>query len=383
MIVEEKSAKSSLESKSEVSTTNNIVCSNCGQMGHVYRLCPFPVTSYGIICFRMKATNSNSSVRPEYLMVQRKDSLGFVEFVRGKYDIDDRKYVGALLSNMTVSERRMLLESDGNIDTLWSYLWRDLSSNHSKKPSSNIHHSNYHNHNHRNNNGVSKGPFAKDFDEARSKFSKIWTELPVLIETFSSEISETEWGFPKGRRNMNETDLECASREFSEETGFNTKNITFINNDKYVEEMFQGSNGVWYRHVYFVAKASNRTMIGCKDGRYEHCNGEIRAVSWFSYEECCKKIRSAYSQRRIVLDAINSAIIDALKNTTLHTIINPNYNIEIETHQHNAFSNSSKKKRNIGLDSNTKITDATRCTVSSLENSNNTRDDDDDAVIFV
>ena len=39
---------------------------------------------------------------------------------------------------------------------------------------------------------------------------------------------EAEWGFPKGRRNYQETDFECALREFSEETGYSIKNIKNI-----------------------------------------------------------------------------------------------------------------------------------------------------------
>ena len=39
---------------------------------------------------------------------------------------------------------------------------------------------------------------------------------------------EPEWGFPKGRRNFNETDLNCALREFNEETGINMKSIKLL-----------------------------------------------------------------------------------------------------------------------------------------------------------
>ena len=37
-----------------------------------------------------------------------------------------------------------------------------------------------------------------------------------------------EWGFPKGRRNLYEKDLNCALREFSEETGYSSKSINLI-----------------------------------------------------------------------------------------------------------------------------------------------------------
>lgn len=292
--------------------SSSIVCSNCGQTGHVYRMCTRPVTSYGILCYRLVYDTRGNSIRPEYLMVQRKDSLGFVEFVRGKYDADDEKYIAALLSNMTVGERDMLLLNGGCMDVLWEYLWRDLSAGGTRRR------------------GFSckiEGAGTKDFEEAKQKFERVKDRLPVLLERYPSEIHETEWGFPKGRRNMNECDSDCAMREFQEETGLSAKGLRFASkHDKSiqgccVEEMFQGSNGVWYKHVYFVAKAGPKLMQKCdKDGRYNHCNGEIRAVAWFSYEECLRRIRDAYPERRSVLDAINYAVLDAMRNASVSAI---------------------------------------------------------------
>jgi 8-oxo-dGTP pyrophosphatase MutT (NUDIX family) len=41
---------------------------------------------------------------------------------------------------------------------------------------------------------------------------------------------EPEWGFPKGRRNYNEKDIDCALREFSEETGYSKYSLKNIEN---------------------------------------------------------------------------------------------------------------------------------------------------------
>jgi ADP-ribose pyrophosphatase YjhB (NUDIX family) len=42
--------------------------------------------------------------------------------------------------------------------------------------------------------------------------------------------SEPEWGFPKGRRNYQEKDYECAVREFCEETGYKQSVLKNIQN---------------------------------------------------------------------------------------------------------------------------------------------------------
>ena len=52
--------------------------------------------------------------------------------------------------------------------------------------------------------------------------------LKSLIEKSITRWSETEWGFPKGRRNFQEKDLDCALREFEEETGMNKDNMVIF-----------------------------------------------------------------------------------------------------------------------------------------------------------
>ena len=58
---------------------NPSVCNNCGKQGHLFHQCKLPITSYGIILFR----KSESGL--QYLMIRRKDSFGYIDFIRGKY----------------------------------------------------------------------------------------------------------------------------------------------------------------------------------------------------------------------------------------------------------------------------------------------------------
>ena len=64
----------------------NVFCGNCGMTGHIYKNCRAPITSCGIIMY--KRVNNTF----KYLMIQRKDSIGYIEFLRGKYDIDNIDY---------------------------------------------------------------------------------------------------------------------------------------------------------------------------------------------------------------------------------------------------------------------------------------------------
>ena len=56
-------------------------CNNCGNTGHYYWQCNKPYLSYGIILFKIFKNI------PKILMVQRKDSICYIEFIRGKYDL--------------------------------------------------------------------------------------------------------------------------------------------------------------------------------------------------------------------------------------------------------------------------------------------------------
>ena len=53
-------------------------CTNCGLHGHIFRNCQAPVTSYGIIVFK------NSENGLQYLMIRRKDTFGYIDFIRSK-----------------------------------------------------------------------------------------------------------------------------------------------------------------------------------------------------------------------------------------------------------------------------------------------------------
>ena len=55
------------------------ICNNCGKQGHQFHQCKLPITSYGIILFR----SSTNGI--EFLMLRRKNSFGYIDFIRGKY----------------------------------------------------------------------------------------------------------------------------------------------------------------------------------------------------------------------------------------------------------------------------------------------------------
>jgi 8-oxo-dGTP pyrophosphatase MutT (NUDIX family) len=244
------------------------LCRNCGLTGHIYKNCPHPIMSFGVICYKIEDNET------KFLMIQRKDSLSFMEFIRGKYDLNNLDYIKQLLLNMTINERNMIITT--TFDEIWNYLW------------------------HQNDNSNNKNN--KEFYDSKIKFNTLNDNnfLRNYILSINSIFNEQEWGFPKGRRKIKETDLDCAVREFYEETRIINNDIEVINDILPFEEIFFGTNGIMYKHVYFVAKLKNFNInIKVDDNCLEQIR-EIRAIKWYSFNEVISHIK-CYNTERISL----------------------------------------------------------------------------------
>ena len=93
-------------------------CNNCGNHGHIYRNCRHPILSYGIVLYHKE----ESSNKYRIIMVERKDSLAYIEFIRGRYKNPlNYDYIQLLITRMTIDEKDKLLKYD--FDHLWNELW--------------------------------------------------------------------------------------------------------------------------------------------------------------------------------------------------------------------------------------------------------------------
>ena len=253
-------------------------CNNCGKLGHAFNQCKKPITSIGTIAYK-RDTRDDAE---KYLLICRKDTLGFVDFMRGKYPLYDKKYIQNIVDEMTNDEKRRLITYD--FDQLWKQLWGDTI-------------------------GIQ---YRGEETISRNKFGNIKIGIIIdnqthTIETIikSSPTSwiEPEWGFPKGRRNYKEKDVACAMREFEEETGYSSSDVILVQNLLPFEEVFTGSNNKSYKHCYYLAK-----MIANTDATQVFQETEVSAISWATYDEAITKIRPYNLEKIAILTRVNTLL---------------------------------------------------------------------------
>ena len=255
----------------------NNFCNNCGIKGHIFYQCKQPITSVGIIVFRI-----NPAGKKEYLLIRRKDSIGYVEFMRGKYNIYSKIYLDNIISEMTLEEKQRILTND--FYTLWKNLWGDDI------------------------NTQYRGEEKSSRDKFETlKYGVTTNDLEYSLESLINESTgkwlETEWGFPKGRHNNQEKDLLCALREFEEETGYSRLSINIIQNLMPFEEIFTGSNYKSYKHKYYVAFMEN-----AKEDQMSYQDTEVSKMEWKTYDESIQAIRSYNLEKKEVLTRVDTLL---------------------------------------------------------------------------
>jgi 8-oxo-dGTP pyrophosphatase MutT (NUDIX family) len=263
----------------------NVICNNCGKQGHLFHQCKLPITSYGIILFRKNLEQNVENI--QYLMIRRKDSFGYIDFIRGKYSPYNIYQIQNIVNEMSMQEKELIITD--TFEQLWKKMWGETS-----------------NVQYKNEELVS----SKKFDIIKNGIM-VDNELITLkdvVQQSKTQWIETEWEFPKGRRNGKEKDLDCALREFEEETGITKNKINVVENILPFEEIFIGTNHKSYKHKYFLAYMN---VFGENDNFEELDNYQVTEVSkmeWKSIDKCLESIRPYNLEKKKLITNINKVL---------------------------------------------------------------------------
>lgn len=239
-----------------------------------------PITSYGCIYRYVPKDKS-----PHYLLIQRKDSVSYIDLIHGNYR-ESQLYF--MLQDISLQERLRILESD--YDSLWEDLHLKLAEGESYEYGKEI------------------------FTKIRPYLEKLFEEVPP-----TDLLNRNMWLFPKGKINWTEEEsrkpespFECALREFTEETnGLDlTKTKAELVFADPVVERYLGSNSKNYQTDYFVfsevstaALPSIEAFDITETSLRKVSMGEVQQAQWVSLEEIKNYLRP---ERQQIVDYIEN-----------------------------------------------------------------------------
>lgn len=204
------------------------------------------VCSYGVACVRKNADSGCY----EILMIKKRHTYAFIEFVRGTYDPYKDYDLEYMFEAMTITEKSII--QTRKFDTLW---------------------------------GVCNGEPTKSTDRAvynksLKKYSTL-VERGVLLTLISNTANATLlWEIPKGRPNKKETPLVSATREFEEETGLLKDSYRILFDEGTIEYSFIDC-GVKYKYVYYIALLG-KNVVPTYDYRNQHMLWELSELRFMS-----------------------------------------------------------------------------------------------------
>jgi|SRR6478609_292103 len=277
------------------------LCIKCGAEGHTNRSCKEPVTSFGLVVytkgkpgfhkgrlyerqhtdcdFHPKLETDRFSATPSkpgellFLLVERKDTVGFLNLVQGSYpEIEPykSKKLQRYLSELTCEERQKLVQLP------FMDLWKVAGSD------------------------------KKDVPKAQNKYINL--DIQKWISSSACLYREADYIMPKGRLKFAESTRQCALREFSEETGYSRNDVQLIDVPPYVEQ-FVGTDGKTYRNVFYVGRLKDSARICTKLGDDPNQSKEVRNIGWFNIVDCQYLMRDYHQDKKDILLNAHSLIL--------------------------------------------------------------------------
>jgi 8-oxo-dGTP pyrophosphatase MutT (NUDIX family) len=218
-------------------------------------------------------------------MIRRKNSFGYIDFIRGKYIQNNLEHLQLMFDEMSSNEKRQIIQH--NFETLWKDMWGNNNTN----------------------------QYKCEETASQKKFELLKNGIPIgqdeeivsldtLVSNSKTNWEETEWEFPKGRRNFQEKELDCALREFEEETGLSKKNIKIVENIISFEEMFLGSNHKAYKHKYFLGYLEDVSQNLLSN----YQQSEVSKIEWKTIDGCLESIRPYNLEKKQLIININKVL---------------------------------------------------------------------------
>ena len=199
----------------------------------------------------------------KFLIICRKYSVEFSEFINGKYNKNKKYTYDYFFNYMTKNEIEKIKHE--KFINLWNFHWW--------------------------NNIISK----ENYNKLKEKFT--FVKNNIIFENLKCKYDNLEWGFPKGKKIIGESNINCALREFEEETTLLKSDITIFKNIPSWKEIYLGTNNKKYINEYhyaFIQNWLNFDFDKIKD------SFEVWDIKWINYKDIDSYIRDYHIKKKNV-----------------------------------------------------------------------------------
>lgn len=222
----------------------------------------------------------------KFLLITKKHSYAFIDILLCKYNVKYPEYIQHLITKLTQSEL-YLLQTQPYKKLLKRVKLTNIT--------------------------------YTSFLSMKKKFDTI---LPLINQCKFTKYTVPEWEIPKGKKEQNETELECAIREFQEETNIKPEQLTIFKNIKPMVEIFSGSDNRKYIYTYYYALFN-------KEYNDNTSSPEASSINFYNLNSCLNNIRPYNTKRKKILYSIYTYLNNLINttNTQQNNILISNDNI--------------------------------------------------------
>lgn len=228
--------------------------------------------SFGIVCF----DPGRCELDTKLLMVKHRNTYAFYEYVI-KFHMYEFPELLKLFDEMTMDEKIVIMSDN------YEHMWCRIFNNSKKQLRENSTFC------------VQENKYNELIDEHRDE---------IIARIQSSNTIENVWEFPKGRkRDLREPEIECALREFTEETGIPESRVRIVNPGVHYN-YHDTKHGVKYVCIYYLAQLIPGDDIKLAPAVMNPgCYYEISHVKWI-------EARYIYNYIKTVLEHTTKTILN-------------------------------------------------------------------------
>jgi 8-oxo-dGTP pyrophosphatase MutT (NUDIX family) len=239
------------------------------------------IPSYGIILYTI--TNDGQYL---YLLNERRDSISYTEYIKNALPVE---LIPMHINLMSKDEQKRCLKYYKNNDFL--SIWEDLWTNHKNRT------------------------YRSDYERCRQAFYKNMSTYLFYFENGGQKSNA--WGFPKGRKYYSENEVDCALREFEEETTIPSKLLVMAKIEPF-EELYIGTDDKLYQSVYYLAYIDHIPEITIQKTpnniRKTRISDEVSRLGLFSYNQACQRLDR---EKRKILEQVNHLLLFSSRKRTI------------------------------------------------------------------